>query len=67
MNDMEKTVSELQSENERLRTALEQISNHLIEIQKLFDQVSDLLKTADNDAPLTNEGVKNLLQKYSRL
>lgn len=67
MNDMEKTVSELQSENERLRTALEQISNHLIEIQKLFDQVSDLLKTADNDAPLTDEGVKNLLQKYSRL
>lgn len=67
MNDMEKTVSELQSENERLRTALEQISNHLIEIQKLIDQVSDLLKTADNDAPLTDEGVKNLLQKYSRL
>lgn len=59
----------LASENARLRSALRKIKEHHAEIQKILDEVSDLLVTNEqtNNAPVTDEDVKQLLKKYSRL
>ncbi len=57
-------------ENQRLREALRQIRTKQEEIRQILDGVSDLL-AADEEAaentPVTDEDVKNLLKKYSRL
>ena len=57
------------SENARLLGALRKIKEHNDEIQKILDEVSDLLATNEQteDAPVTDEDVKELLKKYSRL
>ncbi len=59
----------LMSENARLREALRKISEHHTEIQKLLDGISDLIVTNEptESAPVTEEDVKQLLKKYSRL
>ena len=59
----------LASENARLREALKKIAEHQAQIQKILDGVSDLLKTEEQteSAPVTDEDVKELLKKYSRL
>lgn len=57
-------------ENQRLREALRQIRTKQEEIRQILDGVSNLL-AADEEAaentPVTDEDVKNLLKKYSRL
>ncbi|WP_316608165.1 hypothetical protein [uncultured Ruminococcus sp.] len=59
----------LASENARLREALKKIAEHQAQIQKILDGVSDLLRTNEQteSAPVTDEDVKELLKKYSRL
>ena len=59
----------LASENARLREALKKIAEHQAQIQKILEGVSDLLKTEEQteSAPVTDEDVKELLKKYSRL
>ncbi len=59
----------LASENARLLGALRKIKEHKDEIQKILNEVSDLLATNEQteSAPVTDEDVKELLKKYSRL
>ncbi|MBQ6335595.1 MAG: hypothetical protein IJI50_00025 [Ruminococcus sp.] len=59
----------LASENARLREALKKIAEHQAQIQKILDGVSDLLRANEQteSAPVTDEDVKELLKKYSRL
>ena len=59
----------LASENARLLGALRKIKELNDEIQKILDEVSDLLVTNEQTeaAPVTDEDVKQLLKKYSRL
>lgn len=59
----------LASENARLREALKKIAEHQAQIQKILDGVSDLLRANEQTeaAPVTDEDVKELLKKYSRL
>ncbi len=66
---MEENLRELQHENTRLRETLRKIAEHHSEIQKLLDEIGDLLKTEEpaESTPVTEEDVKQLLKKYSRL
>ena len=59
----------LEHENIRLREALRKIKEHQSEIQKILDEVGDLLTVSEEveSTPVTDEDVKNLLKKYSRL
>ena len=59
----------LEHENIRLREALRKIKEHQYEIQKILDEVGDLLTVSEEveSTPVTDEDVKNLLKKYSRL
>lgn len=61
--------NKLASENTRLLGALRKIKEHNEEIKKILDEVSDLLVTNEQteSAPVTDEDVKQLLKKYSRL
>ena len=61
--------NKLASENARLLGALRKIKEHNEEIKKILDEVSDLLVTNEqtDSAPVTDEDVKQLLKKYSRL
>jgi len=66
---MEERIRELEEQNRRLREALKAIARHQEEIQSLLGGVKDLLEEPqqDNQAQVTDEDVKNLLKKYSRL
>ena len=61
--------NKLASENARLLGALRKIKEHNEEIKKILDEVSDLLVTNEQteSAPGTDEDVKQLLKKYSRV
>ena len=61
--------NKLASENARLLGAQRKIKKHNEEIKKILDEVSDLLVTNEQteSAPVTDEDVKQLLKKYSRL
>ncbi len=66
-NDM--MLQQLEQENERMKKALKEISAHQTEIRKLLDEVQDLLVEEEHidNTPVTEEDVKSLLKKYSRL
>lgn len=66
---MEEKIRELEEQNRRLREALRAIARHQDEIQSLLSGVKDLLeeKQKDEQASVSDEDVKNLLKKYSRL
>ena len=66
-NDM--TLYQLEQENERMKKALKEISAHQTEIRKLLDEVQDLLVEEEHidNTPVTEEDMKSLLKKYSRL
>lgn len=66
---MEDNMMALAGENARLTEALRKISEHHAQIQKIIDGVSDLLVTEERveAAHVTEEDVKQLLKKYSRL
>ena len=66
---MEDNIKQLEHDNARLKKALKEISAHQAEIKKQLDEIQDLLNAdikADN-TPVTEEDVKSLLKKYSRL
>lgn len=62
-------LKQLERDNERLKKALREISAHQTEIKKLLDGVQDLLHTNEQteSTPVTEDDVKSLLKKYSRL
>ena len=66
---MEEKTRDLATENARMCEALNKIAEHHAQIQKILDDVSDLLVDEEHDetAPVTEEDVKQLLKKYSRL
>ncbi len=66
---MEENYQELLRENNRMRETLRKIAEHQSEIQRLLGEIDDLLKTEEPTeiAPVTDEDVKQLLKKYSRL
>lgn len=66
-NDM--MLQQLEQENERMKKALKEISAHQTEIRKLLDEVQDLLVEEEHidNTPVTEEDMKSLLKKYSRL
>ncbi len=63
---MEKTVKQLENENERLKEALREICKHISGIKEAFESVSDLLEK-EEECRVTKEDVKKLLKKYSSL
>lgn len=66
-NDM--MLHQLEQENERMKKTLKEISAHQTEIRKLLDEVQDLLVEEEHidNTPVTEEDMKSLLKKYSRL
>ena len=66
-NDM--TLYQLEQENARMKKTLKEISAHQTEIRKLLDEVQDLLVEEEHidNTPVTEEDMKSLLKKYSRL
>ena len=66
---MDENIKQLEYDNERLKRALREISEHQAQIQKRLDEVHDLLYAQErtDTAAVTDEDVKSLLKKYSRL
>ena len=66
---MDERINELERENLRLLEALRRISEHQKEIQKILDGISDILYRDDRaeGSHVTDEDVKSLLKKYSRI
>ena len=66
---MEEKIRQLEHDNDRLKKALREISAHQAEINKQLDGIQDLLmETVETDnTPVTEEDLKSLLKKYSRL
>ena len=66
---MEDKIKQLESENARLRDALKKITEHCEAVMRVTDEIKDILDKDNTaaDVPVTDEDVKNLLKKYSRL
>ena len=66
---MDEKMKQLAHDNARLKKALKEIAVHQAEIQKQLDEIHDLLYVNENsdNTPVTEEDVKSLLKKYSRL
>lgn len=66
---MDEKIKQLEHDNARLKKALKEITVHHAEIQKRLDQIQDLLLEDQKGEvkPVTDEDVKALLKKYSRL
>lgn len=66
---MEDKIKQLDSENARLRDALKKITEHCEAVMRVTDEIKDILDKDNTaaDVPVTDEDVKNLLKKYSRL
>ena len=66
---MDEKLQQLESENARLREALCAVAEHQKEIDRILDGVKDIIESRNEaqHAPVTDEAVKNLLKKYSRL
>ena len=66
---MEDKIKQLDSENARLRDALQKITEHCEAVMRVTDEIKDILDKDNTaaDVPVTDEDVKNLLKKYSRL
>lgn len=64
-----KGPEELERDNRRLCEALREISAKYDEIKAILDSVSDLIVVREtvHHEPVSDEDVKNLLKKYSRL
>ena len=66
---MEDKIKQLESENARLRDALKKITEHCEAVMRVTDEIKDILDKDNTaaDVPVTDEDVKNLLKKYSKL
>ena len=58
-------MSETERENEELKSALRKIKYHLNEINAVMDEIYGKIK--NEDGQVSEDDVKKLLQKYSRL
>lgn len=59
---------ELERENKRLKEALRLIVGHIDEINKIIEENKDILKDDHQEnAHVTEDELKGLLKKYSRL
>ena len=63
---MEDKIKRLEEENARLREALDRIREHLQAIDHIMQGLSEVDKT-HMDSQFTDDDVKYLLKKYSRL
>lgn len=66
---MDEKIKQLEQDNARLKKALLEITAQHAEIQKRLDQIHDLL-IEDQKSEIkrvTDQDVKSLLKKYSRL
>ena len=63
---MEDKIKRLEEENARLRESLDRIWEHLQAIDHILQGLSEVDKT-HMDSQFTDDDVKNLLKKYSRL
>ncbi|MBR6918646.1 MAG: hypothetical protein IKN38_10740 [Clostridia bacterium] len=63
----EEEIARLKDENGKLRSALRDIKAHLDDIDKLFEELSDIMDEIDAGAPATDDEIKGLLKKYSRI
>lgn len=66
---MDEKMKQLEYDNVRLKRALKEIAVHQAEIQKQLNEINDLLHVEEktDNTPVTDEDVKSLLKKYSRL
>ena len=66
---MDEKIKQLEYDNVRLKKSLKEIAAHQAEIQKRLDEIRELLQENEKDEnkPVTDEDVKSLLKKYSRL
>lgn len=58
-------MTETERENEELKSALRKIKYHLNEINAVMDEIYGKIK--NEDGQVSEDDVKKLLQKYSRL
>lgn len=67
--DEKKELEALKHDNHRLCEALREIKKKMDEINGILKDVSDLttVREQSRSAPVTEEEVKNLLKKYSKL
>ncbi len=63
----EEEINRLKDENVKLRAALRDIKAHLEGIDKLFEELSDIISDSDTNAPATDDEIKDLLKRYSRI
>lgn len=71
MPENEKTVDTLAAENEKLRRAVIKIKIHMEQIEEILEDLGELCEEAGPDdgesAAATDDEIKDLLKKYSRL
>ena len=63
----EETINRLKDENGKLRAALRDIKAHLEDMDKLFEELSDVISDSNAGAPATDDEIKDLLKRYSRI
>lgn len=63
----EEEIKRLKEENGKLRAALRDIKGHLGDIEKLFEELSDIMADSEEGAPATDDEIKDLLKRYSRI
>ncbi|MBQ7714860.1 MAG: hypothetical protein IJT70_03210 [Clostridia bacterium] len=63
----EEEINRLKDENVKLLAALRDIKAHLEGIDKLFEELSDIISDSDTNAPATDDEIKDLLKRYSRI
>ena len=67
--DNEEKLRQLEHDNAMLKKALREIAVHQAGIQKQLEEINDLLHEEEktDTVPVTDEDVRSLLKKYSRL
>lgn len=59
-------MTDIQQQNEELKDALRKIRYHIDQINEIYNGISEIIKD-DNEQQVSENDVKKLLQKYSRL
>lgn len=65
--NVEEEINRLKEENGKLRAALRDIKAHIEDINGLFEKLSDIISDIDAGAPATDDEIKDLLKRYSRI
>ena len=59
-------MADIQQQNDELKDALRKIRYHIDQINEIYNSISEIIKD-DNEQQVSENDVKKLLQKYSRL